>query len=330
MDGSSKEQKYQSMGCLNEHWGAKGVCLNMRKHRSKSLFSIFRSHIYAIRGARYAFRLLTGKRMGFSFSGPAGMRFHMNSDGSLRSFSLKAFAGIRVICGSNGKFKSLSIPGPFKTRLFVNSKSELTGFGIPRIFGGYLLYDAKGRLKRVYGPRIGGMCVSRDSEGNRKKHKLEGSSVGSLLNHEVKHELPGTHTTYTRKGEVTDRGIIPISDENIKSFNSIKDKGEYKTKRSYNHVRQKEPVHQLAYDGTISNNQAKMVSPEHSSPQNDIPNATPVKTLPKDKMVKPKIETNIKENTDGLDEYLAATFKKAYEVHPNQEEISFDDFFEKK
>lgn len=119
--------------------GTRGFGKDRRGGPSKGLFSMFASHIRAIRGLRYAAKILTGKA-GFSLHGPAGMKLHYNADGSFRSMSLKSCAGMRVVLNANGKFKGLSIPGPLKgTRIFTNSRGEFTGFGLPRLFGGFML-----------------------------------------------------------------------------------------------------------------------------------------------------------------------------------------------
>ncbi len=200
-----------------------------RGSRKPSIASFFRS----MRGLRYAFRLLTGKRMGFSLPGPAGMRLHYNSDGSLRSMSLKSCAGMRAIIGSDGRFKGLSIPGPIKgTRIFTNKSGELTGFGLPRLFGGFLLYDAHGNLKRTYGPVTNGTCLSYDADGNKKKHQIEKSDEKSFFEKECKQELPGTDKTYSKEGEVTDKGIIPVSDSDLKKFTIKETKSEQKKKNN--------------------------------------------------------------------------------------------------
>ncbi len=190
---------------------------------SKGLFSVFASHIRAIRGLRYAAKILTGKA-GFSLRGPAGMKLHYNADGSLRSMSLKSCAGMRVVLNANGRFKGLSIPGPLKgTRIFTNSSGEFTGFGLPRLFGGFLMYDAHGNLKRAYGPVTHGMCVSVDVDGNKKRHEVNKKDKNAFLEKEAKSEIPGTHKIYSKKGEVTEKGTVPIKDEEIKQFN-IKEK----------------------------------------------------------------------------------------------------------
>ncbi len=194
-----------------------------------SIISFFRS----MRGLRYAFKLLTGKRMGFSLRGPAGMRLHYNSDGSLRNLSLKSCAGMRVVVRSNGKFKGLSIPGLLKgTRIFTNSSGELTGFGLPRLFGGFLLFDANGKLKRSYGPVINGACLSSDEHGNKKKHIVSAETKDSFYEIEAREHIPGTKKSYTKRGEVTEKGIVPIKDSDLDKFVVKREKTEGKTERT--------------------------------------------------------------------------------------------------
>ena len=196
------------------------------------IFSMIMSFFRSMRGLRYAFRLLTGKRMGFSLRGPAGMRLHYNSDGSLRSLSLRSCAGMRVVVGSNGKFKGLSIPGPLKgTRVFTNSSGELTGFGLPRLFGGFLLYDAHGKLKRTYGPVVKGTCLSYDDEGNKKKHTISAGSKDSFIESEARVHIPGSEKSYTKRGEVTEKGIVPIKDSDLYKFTVKKEKPEVKAEK---------------------------------------------------------------------------------------------------
>ncbi len=157
--------------------------------------------------------------MGFSLRGPAGLRLHFNSYGKLGSISLKSFAGMRAIYGSNGSFKGLSLPGLFRSRVFVNSRGEFNGFGLPRLFGGFLIFNNKCELVRSYGPAIGGMCVSHDASGNRKKHIIKGVKKNTFIDSEVRTELPETNKVFGKKGEVTDKGIIPISEKDAGLFN---------------------------------------------------------------------------------------------------------------
>lgn len=196
------------------------------------IFSQIISFFRSMRGLRYAFRLLTGKRMGFSLRGPVGMRLHYNSDGSLRSLSLKSCAGMRVAVGSNGKFKGLSIPGPLKgTRVFTNSSGELTGFGLPRLFGGFLLYDTHGKLKRTYGPVVKGTCLSYDEKGNKKKHTVSAGRKDSFIESEAREHIPGTEKSYTKRGEVTEKGIVPIKDSDLNKFTVKRGKSEVKAEK---------------------------------------------------------------------------------------------------
>ncbi len=206
-----------------------------RRRTKRGFFSRILSSIRAYRGTRYAFRLLTGKKMGFSLRGPAGMRLHYNSDGSLRSISLKSCAGMRVILGSNGKFKKLSIPGLLKgTRIFTNSKGELTGFGLPGLFGGYHLYDAHGKHKRSYGPVIKGVCLSEDSNGNKRRNAVNKQEKYSFIENESKTEINGTEKAYSRKGEVRGKTVNPIDGEELKKFNLKGINDERKTKKNNN------------------------------------------------------------------------------------------------
>ncbi len=186
---------------------------------SFSFLSEIRSTVSMLRGLRYFFRLVTGKRVGFSFKGPAGLRFHFNSKGIFSGVSLKSFSGMRVRYGANGKFRGLSLPGIFKSRVYINSRGEFTGFGLPRLFGGFLIFDHKCELKRIYGPIIGGVCVSYDSKGNKKKHSVKGIKKNNFRDFEARAELPGTQRTFCRKGEATEKGVVPIPEKDIGLFN---------------------------------------------------------------------------------------------------------------
>ena len=197
----------------------------MSRNSFSGLLSSIRSAFCTVRGIRYLFRLATGKRMGFSLRGPLGLRLHFNSSGALRSFSLKSFGGMRAVYGSNGRFKGLSLPGIFKgARIFTNSRGELTGFGLPRLFGGFLIFNNKAELKRIYSPVFGGVCFSHGPDGTKKKHVLKETKKHSFFENEARTELPETSKSFSRKGEVTEKGIIPISEKDAGMFN-IKKKG---------------------------------------------------------------------------------------------------------
>ncbi len=208
--------------------------------------SSFSSALRTLRGFRYLFRLVTGKRMGFSAKGPFGMRFHFNANGTLRSYSLKAFAGMRVVCNSNGAFKKLSLPGPFRSRIFVDSKGDFAGFALPRVLGGFLLYDKNGNLKRAYGPSIGGMCASRDVDGVKRKHETRGKKKSTIISEAAREVIPEAHKTYSRRGENTPEGIKPIPSQDMERFQkkpSKKEKREAKIesqKRSQKARREKD------------------------------------------------------------------------------------------
>ena len=216
----------------------------MSRNSFSGLLSSIRSAFCTVRGIRYLFRLATGKRMGFSLRGPLGLRLHFNSSGALRSFSLKSFGGMRAVYGSNGRFKGLSLPGIFKgSRIFTNSSGELTGFGIPRLFGGFLIFNNKAELKRIYSPVFGGVCFSHGPDGTKKKHELKGIKKHSFIESEVRTELPETSKSFTRKGEVTEKGIVPISEKDAGMFN-IKKKGR-KTEHSSKSLTERDTVKKL-------------------------------------------------------------------------------------
>ena len=188
-----------------------------RRHSSRRRSS-YASAIRTLRGLRYLYRLVTGKRMGFSVKGPGGMKLHFNSNGTLRSYSLKSFAGMRVVCNSKGEFKKLSLPGPVGSRVFVDSKGELAGFGLPGLLGGFLLYDKNGNLKRTYGPSIGGIRTSHDVDGTKRKHETRGKKRSAVMDSAARETIPETHKTFARKGEVTPEGIKPITPQDIERF----------------------------------------------------------------------------------------------------------------
>ena len=296
-----------------------------RGSRKSSIASFFRS----MRGLRYAFRLLTGKRMGFSLPGPAGMRLHYNSDGSLRSMSLKSCAGMRAIIGSDGRFKGLSIPGPIKgTRIFTNKSGELTGFGLPRLFGGFLLYDAHGNLKRTYGPVTNGTCLSYDADGNKKKHQIEKTDEKSFFEKEFKQELPGTDKTYSKEGEVTDKGIIPVSDSDLKKFTVKETKPEQnkksKTEKKANvnsavRIDKKEqeikPKQMSISDVTFD------TGSEGSQKHTEEPRSTVSRSDDKADTEMPLADESV------VGHEMDETYKKLDEVSKDRDAISFDELF---
>lgn len=311
------------------------------------IFSGIISFFRSMRGARYAFRLLTGKRMGFSLRGPAGMRFHYNSDGSLRSLSLKTCAGMRVVVGSNGKFKGLSIPGLLKgTRVFTNASGELTGFGLPRLFGGFLLFDAHGKLKGSYGPIANGACLSRDEHGNRKRHVVSDEKKDSFIENEAREHIPGTKKSYTRRGEVTEKGIVPIKESDLDKFVVKREKSEGRTERNIKRNPER-TVERQAYSGQpiqmnlsdihIDKDTGGKISEEAVL---DKPNVTrlieqPVKEVIRDTAepvgsAKPKKGNRyneIKRPDADLKKQMDETYKELDEIAEGREEVPFDELF---
>ncbi len=289
-----------------------------------SIFSSLRSTLYSLRGLRFLFRLWTGKRMGFSLRGPAGMRLHYNSDGALRSFSLKSFGGMRVICESDGRFKSLSIPGIFKSRVYVNSKGELTGFGLPRMFGGFLLFDNQGRLKRSYGPVVGDSCLSKDANGKKTKHKISGQSKEQFIEKEVRSELPDTHKTYVKKGEVTEKGTVPIPDKDIELFRKDKE-GKFESEKK---VTNGEKRTKLAVDK--DNEQMSLSDIKFNSHSDSRVTSTTNENVAEESIEKteePIInESPIQNSKVTYANKMSELDKAVEEAFPDQEEVSFDDY----
>ncbi len=315
---------------------------------SKGLFSVFASHIRAIRGLRYAARLLTGKA-GFSLRGPAGMKLHYNADGSLRSMSLKSCAGMRLVLNSNGKFKGLSIPGPLKgTRIFTNARGEFTGFGLSRLFGGFLLYDAHGNLKRAYGPVSHGSCVSVDADGNKKSHEVNKKDKNAFLEKEVKSVIPDTHKIYSKKGEVTEKGIVPIRDEELKQFNVKEKKKASPVKareaqvkrteidRAANVKASTEPKQMNLSDVKLEDSRevktelVKSVTGESETSTHIERETTnePTVSLNKAEKVEERVH-EVKVDSKTLAREMDETYKVIDEVAEGREEVSFDELFGK-
>ena len=86
------------------------------------------------------------------------------------------------------------------------------------MFGGFLLYDAHGKLKRTYGPVVKGTCLSYEEKGNKKKHTVGAGMKDSFIESEAREHIPGTEKSYTKRGEVTETGIVPIKDSDIDKF----------------------------------------------------------------------------------------------------------------
>ena len=301
------------------------------------IFSGIISFFRSMRGARYAFRLLTGKRMGFSLRGPAGMRLHYNSDGSLRSLSLKSCAGIRVIVGSNGKFKGLSTPGPLKgTRIYTNASGELTGFGLPRLFGGFILFDAHGKLKRSYGPIVNGVCLSSDEKGNKKKYAVSAEKKDSFYENEAREHIAGTKKSYTKRGEITEKGIVQIKDSDLDKFVVKKEKAERKTdKKPERKADSRQSVQMKLSDIQTDKDIDRKISEETVSDKPIITELIeqPVKEVNRDnaepmETAKPKIssaDSEIKRSDADLKKQMDETYKELYEIAEGREEIPFDE-----
>ena len=326
----------------------------MSRNSFSGLLSSIRSAFCTVRGIRYLFRLATGKRMGFSLRGPLGLRLHFNSSGALRSFSLKSFGGMRAVYGSNGRFKGLSIPGILKgSRIFTNSRGELTGFGLPRLFGGFLIFNNKAELKRIYSPVFGGVCFSHGPDGTKKKHKLKGIKKHSFIESEARTELPETSKSFTRKGEVTEKGIVPISEKDVGMFN-IKQKGR-KTEHSSKVIIERDTVkhgdevvsHKKDNEnGRISNNKESdsQMSHEQQFSQENITSYLN-NAVDRDK----KVDSHVVESTnsfednfvastpmnqsfsnadtvDELSRHMIETERAVEEAFSGQEEIPFDEY----
>ena len=312
------------------------------------IFSGIISFFRSMRGARYAFRLLTGKRMGFSLRGPAGMRLHYNSDGSLRSLSLKSCAGMRVVVGSNGKFKGLSIPGLLKgTRVFTNASGELTGFVLPRLFGGFLLFDAHGKLKRSYGPIVKGTCLSSDEYGNKKKYTVSSGGKDSFYESEASETIPGTKKSYTKRGEVTERGIVPIKDTDLDKFIVKREKLERKTERNIernierNSKRTVERESDSGQSVQMNLSDISLDKDTSKKPSQDTatkkPKATEYREQSDNKGIRndavsvedPKPEENssdyMRHSETDQKKHMDETYKKLDEIADGREEISFDE-----
>ncbi len=267
--------------------------------------------------------------MGFSMRGPLGLRLHFNSSGALRSFSLKSFAGMRAVYGSNGTFRGLSLPGIFKSsRIFTNSRGELTGFGLPRLFGGFLIFNNKAELKRIYSPVFGGVCFSHDPDGTKKKHELKEIKKHSFFESEARNELPETTKSFTRKGEVTEKGIVPISEKDIGMFN-VKHKGrksEQRDKVSHESDSDKRIPHEQHFKQesitSYVNNVADMnenidapVAENTSFSADDVAVNTPDK------------QSFLRGNTiDELSRHMIETEKVFEEAFSDREEIPFDEY----
>lgn len=277
--------------------------------------------------------------MGFSLRGPAGMRLHYNSDGSLRSLSLKSCAGMRVIVGSNGKFKGLNIPGLLKgTRVFTNASGELTGFGLPRLFGGFLLFDAHGELKRSYGPIANGTCLSIDEHGNKKKHTVSAEKKDSFFEIEAREHIPGTKKSYTRRGEVTERGIAPIKDSDLDKFVVKKEKSERKTdNKPERKADSGQPVQMNLSDIHTDKDTGRKISEETASDKSKVTelreqpirevsrNITePVETAKADRS---SVEYEIKSTNADLKKQMDETYKELDEIAEGREEVPFDELF---
>ena len=292
------------------------------------IFGIIISFFRSMRGLRYAFRLLTGKRMGFSLRGPAGMRLYYNSDGSLRSLSLKSCAGMRAIVGSNGKFKGLSIPGLLKgTRVFTNASGELTGFGLPRLFGGFLLFDAHGKLKRSYGPIVGGTCLSSDEHGNKKKHTVSAEKKDSFFESEAREHIPGTKKSYTKRGEVTEKGIVPIRDSDLDKFVVKKEKSERKTddnrpiKMTLSDISIENDTHGKSAKNTVAEEPTVTESKDQSDDRAIIDAATSEAT----KNGSNRINNEFKCSDADFKKQMDETYRKLDEIAEVCEEVSFDE-----
>lgn len=326
--------------------GTRGFGKGRRGGSSKGLFSMFASHIRAIRGLRYAAKILTGKA-GYSLRGPAGMKLHYNADGSLRSMSLKSCAGMRVVLNANGKFKGLSIPGFLKgTRIFTNSRGEFAGFGLSRLFGGFLLYDAHGNLKRSYGPVTHGMCVSVDVDGNKKRHEVNKKDKNAFLEKEAKSEIPGTHKIYSKKGEVTEKGIVPIRDEEIKQFN-VKEKKKAATVKEKPSLTKKSGIDKASAEkaGTkpkqmelsdVKIEGSKEVKTDFS--KSITAESEDNKPVERDIIIEPTVKLNetevmqeiaheVKVDPKTLAQEMDETYKAIDEVADGREEVSFEELF---
>lgn len=335
--------------CLSGSFGRRGSRGSGKSRRGGSirgLFSLFASHIRAVRGLRYAAKILTGKA-GFSLRGPAGMKLHYNADGSLRSMSMKSCAGMRVVLNANGKFKGLSIPGPLKgTRIFTNSRGEFTGFGLPRLFGGFLLYDEHGNLKRAYGPITQGMCVSVDTDGNKKRHEVSKKDRNAFLEKEAKSEISGTHKIYSKKGEVTEKGIVPIRDEEIKQFNVKERKTSATVKEKTSQTKKSgietaaavkadtEPKQMKLSDVKIEGSKeiktdfckSETVEPEDNKPIEREITIEPTVKVNKTEVIQ-EIAHEVKVDPKTLAQEMDETYKAIDAVADGREEVSFEELF---
>ena len=267
------------------------------------------------------------------------MRLHYNSDGSLRSLSLKSCAGMRVVVGSNGKFKGLSIPGLLKgTRVFTNASGELTGFGLPRLFGGYLLFDAHGELKRSYGPIANGACLSIDEHGNKKKHTVSAEKKDSFFESEAREHIPGTKKSYTKRGEVTEKGIVPIRDSDLDKFVVKKEKSERKTdNKPERKADSGQPVQMNLSDIHTDKGTDRKISEEtvpdkpkvtdlKEQPVREVSrnNTEPVETA---KAEKCSVDNGIKSTNADLKKQMDETYKELDEIAEGREEVPFDELF---
>ena len=326
----------------------------MSRNNFSGLISSIISSISTIRGIRYLFRLATGKRMGFSLSGPLGLRLHFNSSGVLRSFSLKSFGGMRAVYGSNGRFKGLSLPGLFKgSRIFTNSRGELTGFGLPRLFGGFLIFNNKAELKRIYSPVFGGVCFSHGPNGTKKKHELKGIKKHSFFENEARSELPETTKSFSRKGEMIEKGIVPISEKDAGMFN-IQQKGrktehsvKESTERDYAQRGDDATYHKKKNkNGTLSINKEddSLVPYKQHNPQENITSylnnvierdekadttVNKIENPYADDVKASILEDRSYSNVDTVEElsrHMIETEKAVEEVFSGQEEIPFDEY----
>lgn len=275
------------------------------------------------------------------------MKLHYNADGSFRSMSLKSCAGMRVVLNANGKFKGLSIPGPLKgTRIFTNSRGEFTGFGLPRLFGGFLLYDEHGNLKRAYGPVTHGTYVSVDVDGNKKRHEVNKKDNNAFIEKEAKSEISGTYKIYSKKGEVTEKVIVPIRDEEIKQFN-VKEKkkaSQVKTKEA----QAKKPEIEKAATVKTSTEPKQMKLSDvklegNKEIKTDFCKSGTVepednKTIEREITIEPTVKAEkienieetvyeIKVDSKSLAQEMDETYKAIDEFADGREEVSFDELF---
>lgn len=278
------------------------------------------------------------------------MKLHYNADGSFRSMSLKSCAGMRVVLNANGKFKGLSIPGPLKgTRIFTNSRGEFTGFGLPRLFGGFLLYDEHGNLKRAYGPVTHGTYVSVDVDGNKKRHEVNKKDNNAFIEKEAKSEISGTYKIYSKKGEVTEKVIVPIRDEEIKQFNVKEKKKASQVKPKEAQAKKPEIEKAATVKANVEPKQMKLsdVKIEGSKAvktdfsKSITAEAEDNKPVERDIIIEPTVKLNkteviqeiaheVKGDPKTLAQEMDETYKAIDEVADGREEVSFDELFGRK